>query len=100
MVEDALAEGGALLGVVDRDIQRRLGEPGGDRGDPESAGVEGAERDAQPVALLADEAVGAEGGAVPVCAGGGDGVEAHLLLRPAETQALRLAGGEEAGDAA
>ena len=40
VVDDRLAERLALLGVGDRVVERALGEPGGDGGDAEPAGVE------------------------------------------------------------
>ncbi len=87
------------MGVLDGHVECGLGETGGDCGDAEPAGVEGAEGDRQPLALCADEAVGVQHDAVPVHAGGRDRIQSHLSLRLAEGEAIRLARRQEGGDA-
>src|ERR1044072_9537332 len=69
--DDLAAECLAFLGVGDRGAQCGLGEARRARRDAEAAGVEGAEGDGQALALLAEQAVGLDDGAVPVRAGGG-----------------------------
>jgi hypothetical protein len=51
VVDDLLAEGAALVGVVDGGVQRGLREAGGDGRDAQAPGVERGERDGQALAL-------------------------------------------------
>ena len=57
MVDDPAAEGLPLTGVVDRQVERGLGDAGRDGGDAESAGVQRRERDRQTVALVAQQPI-------------------------------------------
>ncbi len=99
MVDDALAERLAFLGVGGGLVERCLCDTGGNGGDAEAARIQRAERDGQPLAFGADTAVGGDERVVVMCCGGGNRVQAHLLLGFAEAQALGSVGHEEARDA-
>ena len=97
---DRPAELLALTGVRDRVGERRLGDPGRDRGDAEPAGVERRERDLHARALLADELGGGDPGAVEDHLRGDVAGEAHLLLGRAEGHARGVARHDERRQAA
>ncbi len=52
MVDDALAECLALLGVCDGIVERALRQADGDGGDTQTPGIEGAECDGQALPVL------------------------------------------------
>ncbi len=99
VLDDRLAEGLALAGVGDGVVERALGEPGGDGGDAEPAGVEPGQRDLEPLALLAEQPVGVDPDVVEAHGRGGAAGQAHLPLGRVGREALGVGGHEEAGDA-
>ena len=80
-------------------VERALGEAGGDRGDAEPAGVEAGERDAQPVALLAEPPLDGDADVVEAHRRGGRAGEPHLALGRVGAEAGGVGGDQEAGDA-
>ena len=70
-VDDRPAELLALLGVGDGVVERGLGQADRAGGDAEPAAVERGQRDLEALALLAEQPVGADPGAVEAHLGGG-----------------------------
>jgi hypothetical protein len=77
----------ALVGVGDGQVERRLSQPRGRRGDAEAAGVEGGEGDRHALALGADPAVGGDADSVEDHLATGVAVQPHLASRVCRSSA-------------
>src|SRR5258705_1010573 len=100
MVDYPPAQGATILAVLHRRVERGLGHPNCDRGDPEAPGIECAERDLEALALCADTATGGHEHLVIVRRGRWYAAQPHLFLRWAECQSSGILGHQETGDAA
>ena len=90
----------ALLGVVEREVERALGDADGLRGDGDPGVVEGLHRGLEPGALVADHPVGGDAHVVEVDLAGGAALDAELLLLGTEGDALVALLDHERRDAA
>ena len=85
VLADLLAERLALVGVLERRVEARLGEPDGAGGDGEPALVDRAHRDQEALALLADPVLDRHAHVVEVDQAGVAGPDAELAVERARS---------------